>query len=253
MSSSTEPTQRFFGRRVVVAGAASGIGKVTAERLVAEGAEVIAVDIDAAGLDVLSAVSGAITPVVGDLTNATHIEQIIQVVGSDVDGVVSVAGIHDGWLPPAEIDDETWQRVFALNVEAPMRLTRALLPAMIARGRGSFVYISSEAGLRASLGGAAYTASKNALQGFAKSVAFYYGRAGVRSNCVAPGGVTTDMDTRYRSEYAREMTVPRLKPELRPAAVAPSVIVRPILWLLSDEAAHINGVVLPADAGWSVI
>ena len=83
-----------------------------------------------------------------------------------------------------------------LNVTVPMRLTRAVLPAMISGGGGTLAYVSSEAGLRASISGAAYTTAKHVLNGFVKSVAFDYGPLGVRANAVAPGGVHTGMNNR---------------------------------------------------------
>ncbi|MGL1567571.1 SDR family NAD(P)-dependent oxidoreductase, partial [Vibrio parahaemolyticus] len=90
-----------------------------------------------------------------------------------IDGLANIAGIMDGFLPPSEVDDATWERVFAVNLTAPMRLTRAVLPRMIEAGAGSIVTVSSEAGLRGSAAGVAYTSSKHAVVGFTKSVAFF--------------------------------------------------------------------------------
>jgi NAD(P)-dependent dehydrogenase (short-subunit alcohol dehydrogenase family) len=195
--------------------------------------------------------SDAVVGTAGDLREAATIEAVVAS-ASRVDGLVSNAGVLDHWLPAAEIDDETWQRVFDINLTAPMRLTRAVLPGMIERGAGAIVYGSSEAGFRSSISGAAYTSSKHALNGFTKSVAFYYGRKGVRANAVAAGGVHTNIDFSFGSKYAEEVTAPILQNAVTPS-VEPEVIAKSIIWLLSDDAENVNGVILPSDGGWTTI
>ncbi|GAB3843400.1 SDR family NAD(P)-dependent oxidoreductase [Dactylosporangium cerinum] len=150
------------------------------------------------------------------------------------------------------MDDATWQRVFDVNLTGPMRLTRALLAGMIARESGSIVYVSSEAGLRSSVSGAAYTSSKHALHGYAKSVAFYYGPKGIRSNVVAPGGVNTNIVVEIKSEYAATRVGPVIEHIATPSVEA-ETIAATIAWLLSGDSANINGAVLPSDGGWSTI
>jgi NAD(P)-dependent dehydrogenase (short-subunit alcohol dehydrogenase family) len=137
--------------------------------------------------------------------------------GSTVDGLANVAGIMDAFLPPAEVDDETWDRVFRVNLTAPMRLTRAVLPGMIARGGGAIVNVASEASLRASASGVAYTSSKHALAGFTKSVAFFYGPQGIRANAVAPGAVATNIEAPMRSEYAAGRIGPIMQALMTPS------------------------------------
>lgn len=243
-------TARFIDRTIVVTGAGAGIGRATAHQLVAEAARVVAVDLSPESLDSLAREAGAsIVPVVADLTDQDGIDAIVAAGGGSVDGLAAVAGITDGWLPPHEMTDEIWHRVLDLNVTANMRLSRALLPAMMERGRGTFAFVSSEASLRANLSGAAYTTSKLALNGFARSIAFYYRNHGIRSNVVAPGGVSTTMDTSVHSEFARTATAPIL--QTAAPRVDADTVARSILWLLSDDSDHVNGVVLPCDAGWT--
>ncbi|MFA3842027.1 SDR family NAD(P)-dependent oxidoreductase [Streptomyces aureus] len=247
-------TRRFTDRTILVTGAGAGIGRATSLQLVAEGARVIAADLSADHLDSLAREAqgdGVIVPVPGDLTDHAAVDAAVAAGDGRIDGLANIAGITDGWLPPAEMDDRTWQRVFDLNVTAPMRLTRAVLPYMLERGAGALVYVSSEASFRSSLSGAAYTSSKHALNGFVKSVAFYYGRRGIRANAVAPGGVNTGMDTTFRSAYAQELTAPAIAAGT--PSVEPETIVRPLLWLLSDDAPNVNGVILPSDGGWTTV
>ncbi|MFD0067069.1 SDR family NAD(P)-dependent oxidoreductase [Streptomyces sp. NPDC056910] len=249
-----DATSRFANRTVVVTGAGAGIGRATALRLAAEGARVIAADISAERLDSLTRDaqgSGCVITVPGDLTQQSVIDDVVAAGEGHVDGLANVAGIMDGWLPAAEVDDKTWERVFDLNVTVPMRLTRALLPQMLERGSGALVYVSSEAGFRSSISGTAYTSAKHALHGFVKSVAFYYGPLGIRTNAVAPGGVHTEIDGAFHSAYAEKATAPAIA--IATPSVAPEVIAHPILWLLSEDAPNINGVILPSDGGWTTI
>ena len=188
--------------------------------------------------------------VAGDITDAAVLDAIMTATEGRVDGLANVAGIMDGFLPPAEVDDATWDRVFAVNVTGPMRLTRVVLPVMLAAGGGSIVNVASEASLRASSSGVAYTASKHALAGYTKSVAFFYGPQGVRANAVAPGPVATNIEAPFRSEFAAGRLMPYLQHTL-PAIAQPEQLAAAITWLLSDDAANVNGVLLPSDGGWS--
>ena len=106
--------------------------------------------------------------------------------------------------------------------------------------------------LRASASGAAYTSSKHALAGFTKSVAFFYGPQGIRANAVAPGAVATNIEAPMKSEYAAGRIGPIMQALMTPVATAEQ-LASAIVWLLSDQSANINGVILPSDGGWSTI
>lgn len=249
-----EQASGFTGQTIIVTGAGSGIGRATALRLHREGARVIGADVSAERLDALRAEASdeRMVTVAGDIAEAATIQQIMDAAGSTVDGLANVAGIMDAFLPPAEVDDETWDRVFRVNLTAPMRLTRAVLPGMIARGGGAIVNVASEASLRASASGVAYTSSKHALAGFTKSVAFFYGPQGIRANAVAPGAVATNIEAPMRSAYAAGRIGPIMQTLMTPVATAEQ-LASAIVWLLSDQSANINGVILPSDGGWSTI
>ncbi|AXA97411.1 SDR family oxidoreductase [Microbacterium sp. PM5] len=249
-----EQASGFTGQTIIVTGAGSGIGRATALRLHREGARVIGADVSAERLDALRAEASdeRMVTVAGDIAEAATIQQIMDATGSTVEGLANVAGIMDAFLPPAEVDDETWDRVFRVNLTAPMRLARAVLPGMIARGGGAIVNVASEASLRASASGVAYTSSKHALAGFTKSVAFFYGPQGIRANAVAPGAVATNIEAPMRSEYAAGRIGPIMQALMTPVATAEQ-LASAIVWLLSDQSANINGVILPSDGGWSTI
>lgn len=244
--------QRFTGKTVIVTGAGSGIGRATADRLLQEGATVVATDIAEPGLAALAETStdGRVVTVLGDVSDVSTIEAVIAATNGELHGVANVAGIMDAFLPAGEVDDATWDRVMRVNVTGPMRMIRAALPSLIAGGGGSIVNIASEAAIRGSAAGVAYTASKHAVVGLTKNVAFMYAPQGVRSNAVVPGPVATNIEGRPASELAASRVFPLLQAFALPVAEA-SRLAAAITWLLSDDSLNVNGIVLPSDGGWS--
>jgi NAD(P)-dependent dehydrogenase (short-subunit alcohol dehydrogenase family) len=137
MSTSTDTVSgRFAGKNAIVTGAGSGIGSATALRLAREGATVVAADISEERLSELTAGHPglALIPVTADVAAGDGVAAVVASASGRVDALANVAGIMDGFLPPGEIDDQTWERVFAVNVTSMMRLTRAVLPIMLAAG-----------------------------------------------------------------------------------------------------------------------
>jgi NAD(P)-dependent dehydrogenase (short-subunit alcohol dehydrogenase family) len=191
-------------------------------------------------------------PVAADIATEEGVRAVVAAAGGRVDALANVAGIMDSFLPPAEVDDATWERVFAVNVTAAMRLTRALLPMMLAAGAGAIVNVSSEASLRASASGVAYTASKHAVNGLTKSTAVFYKGNGIRANAVAPGPVATNIEAPFKSEHAAGVLGPIMQTTIPPVASAEQLAAT-ITWLLSDDASNVNGVILPSDGGWSAL
>lgn len=244
---------RFAGKTVIVTGAGAGIGRATVEAFLAEGARVVASDISAPRLaDLAAAHPGtALIPLAGDVCDPATIAALMQAAGA-VDVLVNNAGIMDGFLPLGEVDDATWSRVMAVNLEGPMRLSRAVLPGMVERGRGAIVNVSSEAGLRGSCAGVAYTASKHALNGLTLNTAFMYGPKGIRVNAVAPGAVATSIEAPFLSALAGER-LGKILPVVVPGVAQPTQLAATILFLASDAASNVNGVILPCDAGWSAL
>lgn len=253
MSDSFVPA-RFAGKTAIVTGAGSGIGRATAVRLIREGARVIATDIVGARLEELSGAldNDQLVTVAGDASSQETVQAVVAAARGRVDALANVAGIMDGFLPPAEIDDATWDRVISVNVTAVMRLTRAVLPLMLEARAGSIVNVSSEAGLRGSAAGTAYTTSKHAVNGFTKSTAFFYTPGGIRCNAVAPGGVATNIEAPFRSEFAGERLGPFLQVNVPPIATAEQLAAA-ITWLLSDDSLNVSGAILASDGGWAAI
>lgn len=242
---------RFAGKTVIVTGAGSGIGRATASRVAREGGRVIAVDVSAERLAAFSAglPDADITTLVADITDDSAVAGIVEAAGGRIDGLANIAGIMDNMTPVHEVSDDIWNRVFNVNVNGTMKLMRAVIPIMLAQSNGSIVNTASEAALRGSAAGAAYTASKHAVAGLTKSSAFMYGPSGIRVNAVAPGATITNIEARFDSALGAERV--QLAMALLPGAVEAEALAASITFLLSDDGVNINGVILPSDGGWS--
>lgn len=247
----TVTPRRFAGQTVVVTGAASGIGRAVASRVAREGGRCIAVDLSAENLDDLVAQLSdhEVTPVAADITTDEGIASIVDACSGRVDALANVAGLSDDFAPLHEVDDKVMARVFDVNVFGVIKLTRAVLPMMIEARRGSIVFVASEAALRGSSSGLAYTASKNAVIGITTSTAFMYEPYGIRANSVAPGGTLTGM----RPVNPNGFGLARINTQRADLPIAvPEALAASITFLLSDDSVNVNGAVLPSDGGESV-
>ncbi len=245
---------RFTGKTVIVTGAGSGIGQATALRIAHEGGKVIAADISSERLETLVAENANLdlVTVAGDISSEETIAKVVAAADGKVDALANIAGIMDRFQPIHEVDDATWDRVFTINVTSIMRLSRAVVPLMLEAGTGSVVNISSEAGLRGSAAGAAYTASKHAVIGITKNSAVMYGKKGLRFNAVAPGATITNIEAPMDSALAIEVLGPLMGVNI-PAPASAAQLAASITFLLSDDGSNINGQVLASDGGWSAI
>lgn len=245
---------RFAGQTVIVTGAGSGIGRATASRVAREGGRVIATDISESGLAALVAELSDydVVPVAADVSTQAGADAIVAAAGDRIDGLANVAGIMDQFGAVHEIEDDLWHRVMAVNVDSVMRLSRACIPHMLAVGYGSIVNVTSEAGLRGSAAGAAYTTSKHAVVGLTKQTAVMYTPKGIRVNAVAPGATATGIVANVQSQMAGERIFP-IMGVVTPAAASAEELAASITFLLSRDASNISGAILASDGGWSAI
>jgi NAD(P)-dependent dehydrogenase (short-subunit alcohol dehydrogenase family) len=248
-------TARHTGKTAIVTGAASGIGRATAIRLAAEGAHVIACDVSDDGLaatkEQVSAAGGEIETLHADVTSAEDVERLVAAANGSIDILANVAGIMDHFLPLAEVDDETWDRVLGVNLTGVMRLTRAVLPVMQAAGGGAVVTVASEASLGAGAAGVAYTTSKHGVIGLVRHVAFFYGPSGIRSNAVLPGAVDTGIGATADPHTDWAMGLAQKKMATMGPIADPDQIATVISWLACDEASNVTGALVTSDGGWS--
>jgi NAD(P)-dependent dehydrogenase (short-subunit alcohol dehydrogenase family) len=235
-----------------------GIGRATALRFAQEGATVVGLDVSDEGIAAAQATFDAADVSIvlerADITVEADVERVVAATLEQhgrVDVLANVAGIMDRFLPAHEVDDATWERVMVVNVTGPMRLGRAVLPAMMRRHAGSIVNVASIGSLRGGAAGVAYTASKHALIGYTRNVAWTYAPEGIRCNAVCPGGVDTNIGTTSspRSEWGMARLAPIHGSALRTAE--PDEIAALISWLSSDEASNVNGAIVTADGGWT--
>ena len=247
---------RHTGKIAIVTGAGNGIGRATVIRLAREDAAVIGCDVNEAALAETRAVleqEGLNAQLlVADVTKQSDIDTLVAEVGPRIDILANVAGIMDHFLPLGEMDDATWDRVIAVNLTGPMRLSRAVIPVMLASGGGSIVTVASKASVGAGASGTAYTSSKHGVIGLVKSIAYFYGPKGIRSNAVLPGAVATAIGATAAPQTMWAMERAQLSMATMPPHPAnPDQIASLISWLSSDEASNVNGATVLDDGGWA--
>ncbi len=252
---------RFNGRTALVTGAASGIGRATVERLLAEGATVVGVDVDEPGEgggptdrgDRFRFVSGDVR----DEAAMTAAVAAAVEAGGRLDGVVNAAGVA-GAGPVHMLDLDEWDRVVSINLTGTFVVAKAALGQMLTQERrdggerGSIVTLASIEGLEGTAGGSCYNASKGGVVLLTRNMAIDYGPSGIRVNAICPGFVATPMtEIVFAMEgmeavgegYREEHALRRIGRADEIAATA--------AYLLSDDASFVSGAALPVDGGYT--
>ena len=249
----------FSDRVAIVTGGGSGIGRAVCLQLASEGAHVVVADVKEDRADAVAAeitASGATaSAAVGDLSDAQVVERVVAETMSAhgrIDVLVANAGIMDDMSGPDEVSDELWERVMRVNLTAPFLLTRAVAPHMLAAARGSIVYTASEAAMRGSAAGTAYTVSKHGLVGLMRSGAVLYRNRGVRVNAVAPGGTKTNLEVNMNMESEGLKAIGAYAGNVGRIAEA-SEVAAVIVFLASDAASNVSGALLASDGGWVAV
>jgi 2-keto-3-deoxy-L-fuconate dehydrogenase len=248
-------TGRLAGKTAFVTAAGQGIGRATTLAFAAEGARVIATDVNEALLGPLA--SDAISTARLDATDADAIAAAAAKAGA-VDILFNCAGfVHHGTILDAT--EAEWDFAFNLNVRSVFRTIRAFLPAMLERGGGSIINMASAASsIKGAPNRAIYGATKAAIIGLSRAVAADYVTRGVRSNCICPGTVQTpSLNERIASQAAAAGSVEAA----RAAFVArqamgrlgtPEEIAALAVYLASDDAQFVTGQAIVIDGGWTL-
>ena len=249
-----------MSRAVIVTGAGTGIGAAVARRLARDGASVVLVGRRRDPIERVAAATGQ-TFVVADASTEEGVERIVAATvdaHGGIDGLVLNAGVMlPGTVAEASVDD--WRATLDVNLTGPFLLARAALPQLLER-QGSVVSVASIAALRAGPGMAAYCASKAGLVLLTQCLAVEQGAAGLRANVVAPGWVRTEMADEEMDEFggprgldreAAYAEITRNVPARRPATADEAAAA--VVWLLSPDAAYVNGSVLTVDGGTSIV
>ncbi|WP_370395277.1 SDR family oxidoreductase [Cognatishimia sp.] len=248
----TERQGRLTGKTTLITAAGQGIGRATAELFAAEGAEVIASDINDDALAELAAIDG-VTALKLDVTDGDAVKKAANDLPA-LDALFNCAGfVANGTI--LDCDEKDWDFSFELNVKAMYRLIQLTLPAMLENGGGSIINMSSVA---SSIKGVpnrfAYCASKGAVIGLTKSLAADYVTKGLRCNAICPGTVDSpSMHGRLRAtgnyeqalkDFIARQPMGRIGTAEEIAALA--------LYLASDDSAFTTGQTFAIDGGWSV-
>ncbi len=251
-----ERSPRLEGKVAIVTGAGSsgpgvGNGRATATLFAREGAKVLLVDITeeraAETMEMIQAEGGVASTVQADVTRAADCERMVETCierYGRLDILDNNVGISRRGTV-VEVSEEDWDHIMAVNVKTIVMASKFAIPRMIEAGGGSIINISSIAGLRAH-SSTPYTASKAAVIGLTISMAADHGPDGIRTNCIAPGLVYTPMVAPRMDDDLRQ--VRSSSAPLRTEGTAWD-IGNAALFLASNEARWINGVVLPVDAG----
>jgi 3-hydroxybutyrate dehydrogenase len=246
-------TEQLAGKRALITGGASGIGRACALRLAADGASVVVVDRDGEAAEKVAAEVGgsAVAVDLSDLDAVDRLDLAVDVLVNNA-GIQHVAPIHE--FPP-----ERFSLILRLMLEAPFRLVRGALPHMYARGWGRVVNISSVHGIRASEYKSAYVTAKHGLEGLSKVIALEGAAHGVTSNCVNPAYVRTPLVEGQIADQARTHGISEdevvEQVMLAPAAVRrliePDEVAEAVAFLCSPAGTSITGSSLVMDGGWS--
>ncbi|WP_432839944.1 SDR family NAD(P)-dependent oxidoreductase [Dactylosporangium sp. CA-092794] len=240
-------TAELAGRRALVTGATAGIGRAVALKLAGRGAEVVAHGRDPErGAELVTEIArrgGRARFVAADLADAGEVTRLAVAAG-DVDILVNNAGIYAFTSTP-DTGADSFDRHFAVNTRAPYLLVGALAPAMVKRGHGVIVNVTSTAATSAAPIGTAYGASKAAVELLTRSWATEFGAGGVRVNGVSPGPVRT-----AGTEQMLGGNVELLgQANLRGRVGEPDEIADVVLFLVDDRSSYINGTVVLANGG----
>jgi len=251
--------KRLSGKRAIVTGAASGIGRASAIAFAAEGAKVLACDVAEEGLaatvHAIVAAGGTAKATIASVSDSDAVKALVDESVSLHGGLevfYANAGISGGLVPLLSLEVNDWLELLKVNLIGPFLGIKHAATHMVAQGGGAILCTASVAGLRSGAGGAQYSASKAGVINLVQVAACQLSGTGVRVNAICPGLIETGM-TQPLFDYARatgkEGKIGQLNPLRR--AGRPEEIARVAVFLASDESSYVNGQAWAVDGGLS--
>lgn len=248
-SSRHGPGQRLHGRRMLVTGAASGIGRAVAELFTAEGARLALLDRDLEALRAVAESCGALA-IELDVTDEDAVQAAVEQAATHlggIDGVVNAAGVIA--VGPLESTDlAAWRRQVDVNMTGPFLVCRAALPWLRQSPAATIVNIASAQAFRPVGANCAYAAAKAGVTNFTKAIASELA-PDIRANVVCPGIVDTPMVAQVSGSKGKSAATPTLKDYPLGRMAQPREIAQSILFLSCDESSYITGAALAVDGG----
>lgn len=233
---------------VLVNGASGGIGAAVVERLLADGARVVATDLQAP-----PGPAGAAALLAGDVTSEVDVQRMVMQARDTLgrlDALVLCAGIH--WVGPThEMDADTFDRVLSVSARGTFLFCKTALPVMLAQGCGRIVTFGSTAAVSGAPTLAAYAAAKGAVLQLTRSIAAEYASCGIRANCLCPGATNTPLLRRLMKDRSDPDSFARAHPIGRFAE--PEEVAAAVAYLLSDDASFMVGAAMMLDGGFTAV
>lgn len=240
-------------RTALVTGAGTGIGRATVLALAADGVAVLATDVDAAAAERTAAAArdagGTADARSLDVTSSADHAAAIGFVDREWGGLdiaVNNAGITTPATPTADLTDEQWRRVLDVDLDGVFKGVRLQIPAMLRRGGGAIISLSSLGGVRGLVGMAPYTAAKHAINGLMQVIAWEYGSQGIRALAVGPAYIATGLEQNLPADVRDAL--PGLHALARMGR--PEEVASAIAWLASPAASFLTGSYIPVDGGY---
>ncbi len=240
---------RMAARKVLITGAASGMGREIARLFAAEGALVALLDRDEAGVQAVASELGG-TGFGCDVTDREGVNRVVAEAGAGmggIDGLINAAGILD-ITPFVDLDPASWDRMIAVNLTGPFNIVKAALPFLLQADAATIVNIASVSALMPMPGTAGYSASKAGALMFTKSIAMDLGPK-IRANTICPGVIKTEM-TRYLWENAEHTARAADRVALKRLGET-SDVARAALFFSTEDSGFTTGTELPVDGGFS--
>jgi NAD(P)-dependent dehydrogenase (short-subunit alcohol dehydrogenase family) len=258
MTAARNQTPTFVGKVAFVTGAGSGIGRTTSLAFAQEGASVVVADVSEQGnkatARMIQELGGQALAVRCDVTQSEEVRAALQQAVSAygrLDIAFNNAGAEQKVNPTAEITEQEWDRIIAINLRGVFVCMKHEIPLMLDQGGGAIVNTSSGAGIRGFGGGAAYTAAKHGVIGLTKDSAVDYASSNIRVNAVCPGIIDTEMMQRFTGGSAEGRDRVIAQEPIRRMGT-PEEVAAAVLWLCSDAASFIVGHAMIVDGGQTV-